>query len=68
MGGAGGNTIEHEGRTPEYMATGGNQGERPRHREVGKLVSIIQVAFREEYIPEVLTWMVLVIVPNGGGG
>ena len=24
-------TNEHEGRTPENMAPGGNQGERPRH-------------------------------------
>ena len=32
--GTGRRTIRHEGRTPEYMAPGGDRGEIPRHREV----------------------------------
>ena len=32
----GGRTIGHEVITPEYMATGGNQGEISRHREMGQ--------------------------------
>ena len=35
--GTGGRTIRHEGRKSEDMATGGNQGERFRHREVGQI-------------------------------
>ena len=30
-------TIGHEVRTPEDMAPGSDQGERPRHREVGQI-------------------------------
>ena len=37
LGGTGGRTIGHEGREPEDMATGYNQVERPRHREVGQI-------------------------------
>ena len=33
-----------------------------------KLVSITQVAFRDGYIPEAMTWMTVVLVPKGGGG
>ena len=47
--------IRHEGRTPEHMAKGGDQVEISRHREVGKLVIIMQVAFRDRYIPEAIT-------------
>ena len=36
--GTGGSTIGHERRTLEYMNTGVNQVDRPRHREVGKFV------------------------------
>ena len=45
--GTGRRTIGHEGRTPEYMAPRGDQGERSRHLEVGKLVIITKVAFRD---------------------
>ena len=30
-------TIENEGRTSEDISLGGNQGERPRHQEVGQI-------------------------------
>ena len=61
-------TIGNEGRTPEDMATGGNKGERTRHQEVGKLVSITQIAFRDGYISEALTWMAMILIPKVGGG
>ena len=35
--GTGRRTISHEGRIPECMAPGGNQGEIPRHQEVGQI-------------------------------
>ena len=68
MGGTGRRTIGHEVITTEYMSTVINQVEIPRHQEVGKLVSIVQVVFRDGYIPEALIWTTMVLVPKGGGG
>ena len=33
-----------------------------------KLVSIMQVAFRDGYIPEAMTWTEVVLIPKGAGG
>ena len=66
--GVGGRSIGNEGRTPEYMAIVDNQVERPRHREVGKLVSITQLAFRDGYILEAMTWKMMVLISKGGVG
>ena len=33
-----------------------------------KLVSIMQVAFREEYITEAMTWTTVVLIVKGSGG
>ena len=33
-----------------------------------KLVSITQVAFGDGYIPEAMTWTMVVLIPKGGGG
>ena len=32
-----------------------------------KVVSVIQVAFREGYIPEALMWTTMVLIPKGKG-
>ena len=33
-----------------------------------KLVSIMQVSFRDRYIPEEMTWKTMVLIPKCGGG
>ena len=59
-------TIGNEGGTPEYMAKGGDQGERSGNREVEKLVSITRVSFWGGYIPEEIKRITMILIPKGG--
>ena len=40
----------------------------PNTETLDKVVSVIQVAFREGYIPDDLMWTTMVLIPKGKGG
>ena len=55
----------------EYLKTWLREATREKYPDIDKwdkLVSIMQVAFRDRYIPEEITWTTMVLIPKGVGG
>ena len=59
--------VGDESRKTEIMAGGSDQLEEARHSQLGQVLEIIQMSFRDGRLPMDCEWHTVVLLPKGNG-